>query len=332
MIKGLCLFSFLVATIIGYTQSGAKADSCSLLWSISGNGLRDTSYLFGTMHSSDDRLRRWDDNWQKAFESCGIIAGETDLAHGSLDMLSMLQTLMIDTTIEKVLPPSKVETIRNYIAQRLGPEMASVMMKMQPFFLMVLLMELPEDLTEVGEVMDIYLQGLASQKGKQVVGLETSTEQLEVIKGVPILYQAEMLYEFVSLSSKGLQLDVMALSDSLIIQTYLHQCLNDFVVVTRFRSNFLITVSRMKNPPITRMTRSTIASFSASRKIFIALSRGVGKQPFRFGSASGQGGDGPEWQRGRAATGQSIDRFCRRAKVVSAEFCGRGGTAHSPVA
>lgn len=233
MIKGLGLFSFLFATIIGYTQPGAKADSCSLLWSISGNGLRDTSYLFGTMHSSDDRLRRWDDNWQKAFESCGIIAGETDLAHGSLDMLSMLQTLMIDTTIEKVLPPSKVETIRNYIAQRLGPEMASVMMKMQPFFLMVLLMELPEDLTEVGEVMDIYLQGLASQKGKQVVGLETSAEQLEVIKGVPILYQAEMLYEFVSLSSKGLHLDVMALSDSLIIQTYLNQCLNDFVVLSK---------------------------------------------------------------------------------------------------
>ncbi|MFM7105544.1 MAG: TraB/GumN family protein, partial [Flavobacteriales bacterium] len=49
----------------------------------------------------------------------------------------------------------------------------------------------------------------------------------------PILYQAEMLYEFVSLSSKGLHLDVMALSDSLIIQTYLNQCLNDFVVLSK---------------------------------------------------------------------------------------------------
>jgi uncharacterized protein YbaP (TraB family) len=232
MIKCFGLLIFLPAAIFSFAQSDASADSCSLLWSIHGNGLSETSYLFGTMHSNDDRLRRFDDHWRTAFESCDIIAGETDLSSGSMDVMPMLQAMMTDTTMDMVLQPEKVEAIRNYIVKRLGSEMAPMMMKMQPFFLMVLLMELPEDLTEVGEIMDIYLQDLALRSGKKVQGLETSTEQLEVISGVPVLYQAELLFEFVSMSATDLPMDFIGLNDSLLIQTYLNQCLDEFVVLS----------------------------------------------------------------------------------------------------
>lgn len=230
MIRYLSVISFFLACTLGFTQSESSHNTCSLLWSISGNGLSDTSYLFGTMHSSDSRLQRFDNVWQHAFDACSVIAGETDLRGGSAeDMNSLLQSMVSDTTLEMVLSSEKVDAIRNYLSERLGSEMAHVLMNMQPFLLMVLMMELPDDMSSMGDVMDIHLQDLAATKGMKVVGLETASEQLEVVNGVPYKYQAELLYEFVQMSSGGAQSDVMQFIDSEMVDIYMRQCLEEFV-------------------------------------------------------------------------------------------------------
>ena len=223
---------FSLASFFVQSQSVTADDSCSLLWSVSGNGLLHTSYLFGTMHIDDDRLRAFDENWRKAFESAGIVAGETDFNSGSSDMMTLLQSLRADTTIDKVLQPDKVDVIEKYLADRLGPDMAPILMRIQPFFLMVLLMELPDDVSRVNEIMDVYLMNLAMQRGKRVVGLETTSEQLEVVSGISVYYQAEMLYEFVAMASNGHWSDFwMGSTDAELIQTYLHQCIDAFMTL-----------------------------------------------------------------------------------------------------
>lgn len=217
--------------LLSWAQIPETKDECSLLWSICGNGLKDTSYLFGTMHSNDARLRCFDKVWRSSFEDCDIVAGETELNIGNEDMSSMLPMLVNDSTLARVLPAAKVEVIENYLTSRVGAEMAAVLMKMQPFFIMVLMMELPDDLSEVGMVMDIYLQDFAIRQGKKVVGLETAIEQMEVISGVPIAYQAELLYEFVASDSKGNETNLYDQNDSLLIQTYLRQCLDELDLI-----------------------------------------------------------------------------------------------------
>jgi uncharacterized protein YbaP (TraB family) len=185
------------------------------------------------MHSADARLKSFDDIWFSAFASCKLLAGETDLSSGASDMASMLEFLMTDTTISMVLPKAQVDLIQGYIASRLGEEMASMLIDMQPFFLMVWMMELPDNLNEVEGVMDIYLQNLATSQGKMVIGLETAAEQLEVIRGVPFLYQAEMLYDFVWMESMGESNDVITMSDSMLVQTYLRQCPDEFMSLAK---------------------------------------------------------------------------------------------------
>lgn len=230
MIKLSVSIIFSLVSIFMRSQADAAVDSCSLLWGVSGNGMLHTSYLFGTMHLEDDRLRAFDENWHKSFESTDIVAGETDFNSGSIDMMNMIQSLLADTTIDMVLQPHKVDVIRRYLADKLGPDMVPILMRIQPFFLMVLLMEIPEDVSKVNEIMDVYLMDLARQRGKRVVGLETTSEQLEVVSGVSVLYQAEMLYEFVSMTLNGHPTDIiMGLTDADMIQTYLHQCLDAFV-------------------------------------------------------------------------------------------------------
>ena len=50
----------------------------SLLWEISGNGLKKPSYLFGTMHVSDKLAFHLGDSFYNAIKSSDVVALETN--------------------------------------------------------------------------------------------------------------------------------------------------------------------------------------------------------------------------------------------------------------
>jgi len=69
-----CLLG-LILTLSGYSQ-----DSNSLLWEISGNGLEQPSYLYGTMHVSKKIAFLLDDVFYKALDQSEVVALESDPA------------------------------------------------------------------------------------------------------------------------------------------------------------------------------------------------------------------------------------------------------------
>lgn len=70
---------FLVALAIIFFITGSVAqEKNSLLWEISGNGLQQSSYLYGTMHVSKKIAFRLDDVFYEALEKSDIIALESD--------------------------------------------------------------------------------------------------------------------------------------------------------------------------------------------------------------------------------------------------------------
>ena len=77
------LVLLLIAT--GSTQAQYK----SLLWKISGNGLKDTSYLYGTMHTADTRIINMADRARPYFESSKAYAMEID-PDGEKNMMGLM--------------------------------------------------------------------------------------------------------------------------------------------------------------------------------------------------------------------------------------------------
>ncbi len=70
---------FLMALAITFIITGSAAqEKNSLLWEISGNGLEQSSYLYGTMHVSKKIAFRLDDVFYEALEKSDIVALETD--------------------------------------------------------------------------------------------------------------------------------------------------------------------------------------------------------------------------------------------------------------
>ena len=64
---------FVLSSILGFSQ-----EKHSLLWEISGNGLEQSSYLYGTMHVSKRIAFRLDDVFYEALDKSEVIALESD--------------------------------------------------------------------------------------------------------------------------------------------------------------------------------------------------------------------------------------------------------------
>ncbi|MGF1559456.1 MAG: TraB/GumN family protein [Flavobacteriaceae bacterium] len=72
--------SFLVLILASISFAGISQEKNSLLWEISGNGLAQSSYLYGTMHVSKRIAFRLDDVFYEALDESEVIALESDPA------------------------------------------------------------------------------------------------------------------------------------------------------------------------------------------------------------------------------------------------------------
>lgn len=74
------MWKLIIALVICSTSWAQTIQSENeLLWEISGNGLKEKSYLYGSLHSNDKRLFRFSDSVYFAMEKSSAIVLETDL-------------------------------------------------------------------------------------------------------------------------------------------------------------------------------------------------------------------------------------------------------------
>ena len=77
-------------TLPGRAQS-ARPTYPSLLWEISGNGLKRPSYLFGSMHVSNKMVFHLSDSFYTAIASCDMVSLEVDPKEWQPDMFRLDQ-------------------------------------------------------------------------------------------------------------------------------------------------------------------------------------------------------------------------------------------------
>ncbi len=168
-----------------------------LLWKISEKGSKKASYIFGSMHTNDSLANTFSSEWWKAFESCEVVVGEVNATDMSGMLEGMSAVMMQDTTLEDLYTPEEYKQVSDFIDSRLDDLTGGFAKMMKPFFIMALIMEQPEDKGPYNQVMDIRLQTLATEKKKEIVGLETMKEQTESVAVVDLKEQAKMLLELV---------------------------------------------------------------------------------------------------------------------------------------
>ncbi|MFN4146975.1 MAG: TraB/GumN family protein [Runella sp.] len=191
-----------------------KAQENSLLWEISGNGLSQPSYLYGTIHLICPNDYFLTDSTRWAVERSEQIYLELDMDDPTL-LLKIPQMMMLQNglKIKDLLSPNDYQILDDYF-QRKGMNI-NMMESTKPFALMSLmymtLLNCPPQSYEAN-----FMQ-MATQAKKEILGLETVEFQMGVFDSIPYAKQAAMLVEMARESQKSVN------EFELMVQAYKNQ-------------------------------------------------------------------------------------------------------------
>jgi uncharacterized protein len=184
------LIAFLLLLLI---QLSSFSQNNSLLWEISGNGIKKPSYLYGTIHIRDNRVFQFGDSVMPRFFSCQNFAGEIVLDQASQAKIMEMIFMPADTTLDMLLNKSDYLIVKAYAEKNMG-QMAGIVDKIKPLFTSAMISELLIN-NDKPRTLDEYFQKIALEKGMKVKGVETVEEQMSAIDKIPLKEQAHMLVE-----------------------------------------------------------------------------------------------------------------------------------------
>lgn len=189
----------LIVGLIPFLPIWAQAQDVpnALLWSISGKGLPANSFVYGTVHSKDDRAFTYVDAVESHMRSVSTVAGELDLANATVNSMAVMGMMMMPDgkTLEDLYSKKEWKEVEARLKADLGI-MAAMVMRMKPFFAMATMSEnaMREDRAKM---LDDHLLSHAKANGHRTFGLETVAEQMRAMDVLPLKEQAAMLLDHV---------------------------------------------------------------------------------------------------------------------------------------
>ncbi len=260
--KKLFLFLFGLSALL------AQAQYNSLLWKISGNGLKEPSYLYGTMHTSDARVFAFSQKVMPDFNEAKTYAMELDPKEAF--NMSLLAKLMMGKghSLKSMIPEREYAILDSIIQLQIGYPV-KLFDNVAPVFTMTILeagqLNLSDSSIEGNkEVLDMYFYKLAKKKKKKIIGIETVDEQLAALNSLSYTEQADLLVKEIHSFEK----DTTQGAD--LVQFYLNQQLDSLAnndADAQMPEKFYKALVTDRN---VRMA-NRIALFIAERSAFIAV-------------------------------------------------------------
>jgi len=177
---------FIAALSLCSFFAGAQKLDNSLLWKISGNGLSQPSYLFGTIHITCDATL--DQDVLNALDTTSQLYLELDMDNPGLQMEMMGGMVMKDgKTMSAMVSPEDFALLDKFLQENAGMG-AKMMDRFKPFMITSLL--LPRMLECPMQSVEMELMKVSKAQGEETLGLETVQDQLAVFDAIP--YEEQM--------------------------------------------------------------------------------------------------------------------------------------------
>lgn len=174
----------------------------SLLYRISGPGLEQPSYLFGTIHIIPDDDFFLTENTKKAFESAERVVFEINLEE-MMDFgaqLALMSKAMMDEglTLRDLLDEADYALVKEHF-EKMGLPLF-LFERFKPMFLTIFATTELEGGSPFGKQAgmisyEMVLMDMARRAGKRIDGLETAAYQMSLFDSIPYSEQAKMLVE-----------------------------------------------------------------------------------------------------------------------------------------
>ncbi len=235
-----------------------------LLWEITGKGLKEPSYLFGTIHIGNPKVFNFTDSMQMYWSKCDVFAGEINLLN--INVMDLMPKLYMpgDTTLAQLLDSARYQTVKKAIMSKLG-FFAMFADRIKPIYLTSLFADAENQASTQNPPLDMYLQTQSRSNGQTVIGLENISEQFEALDMISLTSQAEMLYEM------AVNLDTAKPSEfEVMLESYLKGDIEGLYTSTtqKLDSASVFTLLTRRN---IRMSNRLARHISEGKKVFAAV-------------------------------------------------------------
>ncbi len=164
----------------------------TLLWQVSGKGLQQPSFLFGTFHLLCKEDIHFSAQLKKAIKSSNEIYMEMDMDDPATMLSGMLYMNMKgEKKLEDLYTADEYKRLQNYFSDTLKMPMM-MFQKAKPYFLVALLYPRMMNCTTPAGVEE-ELMKIAKENKKEIKGLETMQFQASVFDSIPYEWQAKEL-------------------------------------------------------------------------------------------------------------------------------------------
>lgn len=185
MMKRIVMLAWVLVGML--VSSVAEAQQAkSLLWKVSGNGLKETSYVFGTIHLICKNDFVWTEPMGASLKASNKLCLEMDLDDPAL-LLSASQAMM-DMSGKKLssyFSAAEYELLKKYMKDSVGMDVRMAEL-MKPVGLQMMLTTKKAVVCDSSTSYEEYLMKLAKAGSKEVLGLETIQDQLAALDVIPI--------------------------------------------------------------------------------------------------------------------------------------------------
>lgn len=252
----MSLFAFLGISCSSQPVPEKALNNNTLLWEISGNGLKQPSYFFGTMHilcSSDATISP---NFNKVINKVGQVYFEIDMD----DLVQMIGGMgamaMTDgKKLKDLYTEAEYEKIKTWFDKN-GQLPFSMLESFKPLLLSSMVGEAAMSCPEK-DGMEMRIMELATKKKLEIKGLETMAFQAGVIDSIPYEEQAKELLEAIdSAGNQKVQMDQL-------VQEYKGQNLDSIDALTKSEEG---GVSKYLDIMLYSRNRNWVAQFDAIAK------------------------------------------------------------------
>lgn len=186
----LCLLLFFTNNSFAENNANEKG----LLWEVSGNGLKEKSYLFGTMHLIPEKEFFIPALLKEKLDSTKILATEIEFDIPMMKQLSLAKRMIIpdDKSIKDFMDSVHYNKLVAYCKDsvKLSDSKIKQYFRLKPYFATSMLVK---DLIGPFKTYDKEIEHLASKNKIKNVGLETIDDQLNIFDSISIEKQLKEL-------------------------------------------------------------------------------------------------------------------------------------------
>jgi uncharacterized protein YbaP (TraB family) len=165
-----------------------------LLYQISGNGLTEASYLYGTIHILTKDKFELSNSLKRAFDASTTIAMEVDLDMSGAEKIALAQKVLLPDgkTLKDFMAAQDYLQLKAYCIDSLqwSESKFERSSKLKPMFFSSVLIQ--ENMSNMASY-EMEFNKMAKKKKKETIGLETIEFQLGLFDQLPMQTQVDML-------------------------------------------------------------------------------------------------------------------------------------------